>query len=93
MFPSERLYLSTPPGVVMGLAWTPMGGSTLYIESVPVNQSKERVGGLQLTGKLGDVMKESGQIALTVAKSFLLNSGVLCCHGNISNLKIYYLRI
>lgn len=75
MFPSERMYHSTPPGVVMGLAWTSMGGSTLYIESVPVSQSKEKVGGLQLTGKLGDVMKESGQIALTVAKSFLRNSG------------------
>ncbi|KAI6653316.1 Lon protease-like protein, mitochondrial isoform X3 [Oopsacas minuta] len=71
VFPSERMYQLTPPGVILGLAWTAMGGSTLYIESVPINQSKDRVGGLQLTGKLGDVMKESAQIALTVAKGFL----------------------
>ena len=76
VFPSERLYHLTPPGVVMGLAWTSMGGSTLYIESVPVNQSKDRAGGLQLTGRLGDVMRESGQIALTVAKRFLRDNGM-----------------
>jgi len=55
--------------------WLFLGGSTLYIESSlkqPVDTTKEDVqGSLQLTGHLGDVMKESAQIAHTVAKSFL----------------------
>ena len=33
IFTSDRMYETTPPGVVMGLAWTAMGGSTLYIET------------------------------------------------------------
>jgi ATP-dependent Lon protease len=47
-------------GVVTGLAWTSMGGSTLNIEAAIVH-SKTR--GFKLTGKLGDVMKESAEIA------------------------------
>ncbi|KAI8477903.1 Lon protease mitochondrial [Branchiostoma belcheri] len=73
IFTSERMYASTPPGVVMGLAWTSLGGSTLYIETslrLP-RDSEAREGSLELTGQLGDVMKESGKIAYTFAKSFL----------------------
>ena len=33
IFTSDRMYETTPPGVVMGLAWTAMGGSTLFIET------------------------------------------------------------
>ncbi|XP_033634423.1 lon protease homolog, mitochondrial-like [Asterias rubens] len=76
IFTSERMYDKTPAGVVMGLAWTAMGGSTLYIESVVrrrvSDENKESTGSLEITGNLGDVMKESVQIAYTVAKSFLL---------------------
>ena len=52
-------------GIVRGLAWTQVGGDTLEIEVciLPGN------GKLQLTGKLGDVMKESAQIALTLVKA------------------------
>ncbi len=52
------------PGVATGLAWTPNGGTTLYIEAslIPGN------GGLIVTGQLGDVMKESVRIALSLAK-------------------------
>jgi len=52
------------PGVATGLAWTPNGGTTLYIEAslIPGN------GGLIITGQLGDVMKESVRIALSLAK-------------------------
>ncbi len=51
-------------GVATGLAWTPNGGTTLYIECslVPGN------GGLIITGQLGDVMKESVRIALSVVR-------------------------
>ncbi|XP_034656482.1 lon protease homolog, mitochondrial isoform X4 [Drosophila subobscura] len=84
IFTSDRMYETTPPGVVMGLAWTAMGGSSLYIETTPRNQFKsvgsksEAVGGsgggggnLYITGNLGDVMKESAQISLTVARNFV----------------------
>lgn len=67
-FSTDRYYVSTPPGVVMGLAWTSMGGSTLYIEtSVEPGKSE---GALKTTGQMGDVMKESTSIAYTYAKQF-----------------------
>lgn len=58
--------LSTP-GVVTGLAWTPMGGDILFIESALVPGRGELI----LTGKLGDVMKESAQIAKSLVKARL----------------------
>ncbi|XP_038980261.1 lon protease homolog, mitochondrial-like [Phoenix dactylifera] len=71
VFHAERIYDQTPIGVVMGLAWTAMGGSTLYIETTQVEQGEGK-GALHLTGQLGDVMKESAQIAHTVARAILL---------------------
>ncbi|XP_076924200.1 lon protease homolog 1, mitochondrial-like [Bidens hawaiensis] len=70
VFHAERMYDQTPLGVVMGLAWTAMGGSTLYIETTQVEQGEGK-GALHLTGQLGDVMKESAQIAHTVARAIL----------------------
>lgn len=61
-FLSDRFYAKTPIGVCMGLAWTSMGGATLYIETFRVPSEKR---GLRLTGQAGDVMKESSQIAWT----------------------------
>lgn len=85
LFVRDRMYDLTPPGIVMGLAWTSHGGSTLYIETTlhrkidnrTVDSTKDAssapiVGSFQLTGHLGDVMKESANIAYTYAKSFLL---------------------
>lgn len=75
IFTHDRMYESTPPGVVMGLAWTAMGGSALYIETAKrkLIEAKDKVGdgSLELTGHLGDVMKESARIALTVARNFI----------------------
>uniref|UniRef100_A0A804QIB9 Lon protease homolog, mitochondrial n=1 Tax=Zea mays TaxID=4577 RepID=A0A804QIB9_MAIZE len=71
VFQAERIYEHTPVGVVMGLAWTAMGGSTLYIETKKVEE-REGKGALVLTGQLGDVMKESAQIAHTVGRAVLL---------------------
>eukprot|EP00884_Botryococcus_braunii_P019992 jgi/Botrbrau1/6677/Bobra.0202s0021.2 len=69
-FTSDRIYDETPAGVVMGLAWTAMGGSTLYIEAAVVEQGDGK-GSLKATGQLGEVMKESASIAHTFARSFL----------------------
>lgn len=75
IFTQDRMYDSTPPGVVMGLAWTAMGGSTLYIETAKrkLSDTKTGEGSLELTGHLGQVMKESAHIALTVARNFMKN--------------------
>ena len=53
------------PGVVAGLAWTPYGGDLLFIESAAMPGS----GRLMLTGKLGEVMRESAELAVSLLKS------------------------
>ncbi|HKK88937.1 MAG TPA: endopeptidase La, partial [Saprospiraceae bacterium] len=59
---SNRIYQEgLPPGVAIGLAWTRVGGDILFIETA-LSKGK---GKLQLTGNLGDVMKESASTALT----------------------------
>jgi ATP-dependent Lon protease len=58
------------PGVATGLAWTPVGGDVLFVEATAFPGE----GKLQVTGQLGDVMKESAQAALSWVKS---NAGVL----------------
>jgi ATP-dependent Lon protease len=75
--PAVREYLGQPkflneialrtslPGVATGLAWTPVGGDILFIEATKMLGS----GKLQLTGQLGDVMKESAQAAMSLVKS------------------------
>jgi Lon-like ATP-dependent protease len=69
---SDRLYETTPPGVAMGLAWTSMGGTALYIESIVQNAlSSASHGGLERTGSLRDVMKESTVVAYSFAKSVM----------------------
>lgn len=73
VFTHDRMYEVTPPGVVMGLAWTAMGGSTLFIESTirKPTGGKKFEGTFEITGHLGDVMKESIHIAMTVARNHL----------------------
>ena len=62
---SEQELSSRIPGVVTGLAWTRAGGAILFIET-KLTKGK---GQLLITGQLGDVMKESVQIALTLVRS------------------------
>jgi len=63
-FESELAERTAVPGVATGLAWTPVGGDILFIEASRTPGS----GKLILTGQLGEVMKESAQTALTLAK-------------------------
>jgi ATP-dependent Lon protease len=65
-FENELALRASVPGVATGLAWTPVGGDILFIEASKVPGS----GRLILTGQLGDVMKESAQAALTLAKTW-----------------------
>ena len=72
IYTTDRLYETTPAGVVMGLAWTNMGGCSLYVESVleqPLHLCKHP--SLERTGQLGDVMKESSRLAYSFSKMFL----------------------
>jgi ATP-dependent Lon protease len=55
------------PGVANGLAWTPFGGEILFVET----NSVPGKGNLTLTGQLGDVMKESAKIAITLIRSHI----------------------
>ncbi len=68
IFTTEELYEKSIPGVVLGLAWTPMGGVTLYIEASAIKASGS---GLKQTGQLGSVMQESSEIAYSYIRSIL----------------------
>ncbi|MFS8607247.1 MAG: endopeptidase La [Gammaproteobacteria bacterium] len=70
-FESETKLRTSVPGVATGLAWTPTGGDILFIEATKVPGK----GQLILTGQLGDVMKESAQAAVTLAKGRLAEFG------------------
>src|SRR3982075_2956291 len=69
-YESEIAQRTSVPGVATGLAWTSVGGDILFIEASKIPGS----GKLILTGQLGEVMKESAQAALTLAKLFTLEN-------------------
>jgi ATP-dependent Lon protease len=71
-FEGEVAMRTSVPGVATGLAWTPTGGDILFVEAARVPGS----GRLILTGQLGDVMKESAQAALSLAKARASTLGV-----------------
>ena len=71
-FENEIAMRTSIPGVATGLAWTPVGGDILFIEATRIPGR----GALILTGQLGDVMRESAQAALTLAKSRVAQLGI-----------------
>lgn len=62
----------TKPGVVIGLAWTSLGGTILTIESIKIENRKG--GLLKITGHLGDIMNESANIAYSYIQNYLSNN-------------------
>ncbi|HZO24046.1 MAG TPA: endopeptidase La, partial [Steroidobacteraceae bacterium] len=71
-FENEVAQRTSLPGVATGLAWTPVGGDILFVESARLPGS----GKLILTGQLGDVMKESAQAALSLVKAQATEFGI-----------------
>jgi len=71
-FENEVAMRTSVPGVATGLAWTPVGGDILFIESTKIPGN----GRLILTGQLGDVMRESAQAALSLVKSQCARLGI-----------------
>ena len=73
----QRFFFEVPdrvsvPGVATGLAVTGMGGDVLFVEATAMDGSE----GLTLTGQLGDVMKESAEIALSYVRSHAAELGI-----------------
>ncbi|TVR73791.1 MAG: endopeptidase La [Marinilabiliales bacterium] len=66
VFSAEEIYKKAIPGVTLGLAWTAMGGATLYIEASAVKGKSQ---GIKQTGQLGKVMQESVDIAYSYVRS------------------------
>ncbi|MFB3789500.1 MAG: endopeptidase La, partial [bacterium] len=71
-FMDEVKRRTSTPGVATGLAWTSAGGEILFVEALSMAGSK----GLLLTGKLGDVMKESARAALSLVRSRQTQLGI-----------------
>jgi len=70
LFTTEELYSKSTPGVSLGLAWTSMGGVTMYVEASSVKSNQP---GFKQTGQLGKVMQESSEIAYSFIRSELCN--------------------
>lgn len=72
LFREDEIIRATKPGMSVGLAWTSMGGDVLAVEA----QHIPGKGNLKLTGQLGDVMKESANIAFSYVRSISEQHGV-----------------
>ena len=75
----DRVLVQAKPGVVTGLAWTEVGGEILYIETLFTKGKGETV----MTGQLGDVMKESAEIAVDLVKSLFPDKADLFAENDI----------
>jgi len=71
-FLSEQATRIDQPGQALGLAWTPVGGEVLTVEATIMPGAKQ----LQLTGQLGDIMKESAQAALSWVRAHAAELGI-----------------
>ena len=84
-FLQELAERSRPPGVAAGLAWTPVGGTVLYVESTRMPGR----GKLEITGQLGDVMTESARAALAYLRSHAKEFGISASFLETTDLHIH----
>jgi ATP-dependent Lon protease len=84
-FFSEVAERTSVPGVATGLAWTPVGGDILFIETSRMPGK----GSVEITGQLGDVMKESAKAALSYVRSHAEELGVDVSHLDKEDLHIH----
>lgn len=84
-FRQQRAAAESEIGLALGLAWTEVGGEVLQIEATLTNGR----GGVQLTGKLGEVMQESAQAALTCIKARSERIGVSLDHIRKRDLHVH----
>ena len=75
----DRILKNPPAGVVTGLAWTQAGGEILFIET----SAMPGKGGIVLTGQLGEVMKESAEISVSLIKSLFADKAADFEHTDI----------
>jgi ATP-dependent Lon protease len=75
-FDNEVAARTAVPGVATGLAVTGIGGDVLFVEATATDATNGHGGSLVLTGQLGDVMKESAQIALSYVRSHAQELGI-----------------
>ena len=73
VFDESQIKTASVPGTAIGLAWTSMGGDTLLLESISYESTN---GALLLTGQMGDVMKESAQIAMNWVKQYAIKNKI-----------------
>ncbi|HLL72629.1 MAG TPA: endopeptidase La [Pyrinomonadaceae bacterium] len=84
-FRQQQAAAESEIGLALGLAWTEVGGEVLQIEATLTNGR----GGVQLTGKLGEVMQESAQAALTCIKARSERIGVSLDHIRKRDLHVH----
>ncbi|MBX3209122.1 MAG: endopeptidase La [Labilithrix sp.] len=84
-FDGEIAERTSIAGVATGLAWTPFGGSILFIETSRMPGK----GGVEITGQLGDVMKESARAALTYVRSNAARLGIAPEHTQNQDVHIH----
>ncbi len=83
---SDELRRSPRLGVAVGLAWTPVGGEIMFIEATRMPGH----GKFQVTGKLGDVMNESAQIALSFVRSRCAEFGIDAAAFDNSDIHVHF---
>ncbi|MFN3244751.1 MAG: endopeptidase La [Planctomycetota bacterium] len=85
-FKADERRKKTLPGVIQGLAWTPVGGDVLYVEAV----RSDGKGSLQLTGSLGEMMSESARLSLSYLRSQADRFGIDVQRLDRSNLHLHF---
>jgi len=90
VFTTEKLYSKDLPGVSLGLAWTSLGGTTMYVEASSV---KSKNSGFKQTGQLGKVMQESSEIAYSYVRSILCENPKSKDNGMADYFKDHFIHL